>query len=102
MPLRWCALAAVLLLGARSAGAVVVLEWYVGSRPANASAMLAPLLAELEVQGMVARPEAVRAQLRDRSRPGIADASITLTALIERINEATKPSSPIRREAARR
>ncbi len=69
---------------------MVVLEAHVGPRPPDASATLAPLLAELEALGMVARPAAVRARIRDRRRPGIVDSSITLTGLIERIDEATK------------
>ena len=46
--LRWCALLAVFVLGARSASAAVVIESYVGPRPEHASEMLAPLIAELE------------------------------------------------------
>ncbi|HWO22239.1 MAG TPA: hypothetical protein VNO30_25950 [Kofleriaceae bacterium] len=91
---RWCvrvaALVAALLLTARSADAVVVLEAHVGPRPANASATLAPLLAELEAMGMVARPEAVRARIRDPRRPGIVAPALTLASLIARIDEATQ------------
>jgi hypothetical protein len=88
--LRWCVLAAALLLGAPSAGAVVVIEAYVGPRPPDAAATLAPLLAELEAQGMVARPEAVRARIRGGARLGLVNPSLTLTELIQRIAEATK------------
>jgi hypothetical protein len=90
-PLRWCALAVVLMVGVRSADAVVVLEAYVGPRPGKASATLEPLFAELEAQGITARPNSVRTRLRDaRTRAGIVNPSITLTELIKRINDATK------------
>jgi hypothetical protein len=81
----------VLLVGARSADAAVVLEAYVGPRPSNASATLEPLFAELEARGITARPKSVRTRVRDaRTRPGIVDPAITLPELIQRINDATK------------
>jgi tetratricopeptide (TPR) repeat protein len=90
LSLRWCALVTALLMRARSADAVVVLESHVGARPAQASTTLAPLLAELETMGIVARPQAVRARLRDPRRPGIIAPTLTLASLIERIDEATQ------------
>lgn len=89
--LRWCVLVAALLVRARSAGAEIALESYVGSRPKDASITLAPLLAELEAQGIAARPETIRARARNRTaRPGIVDPAVTLTGLTERIGKATE------------
>lgn len=84
-------LVAALALGPRSAEAVVLLEVYVGPRPANASAVLAPLYAALEVQGMVVRPHAVRSLAREGStRSAITDPSLSPASLVDRITRATE------------
>src|SRR5262245_11616527 len=88
--LGWCAILAVLVIDARSADAVVVLESYVGSRPENATEVLAPLFAELEALGISARPAAVQAKARNgMARPGIVDPAVALAVLAERIGKAT-------------
>jgi hypothetical protein len=51
-----------------------VIESYVGQRPANASAIMAPLLDELEARGFAARPASVLPWLGGRApRPGVLD-----------------------------
>jgi tetratricopeptide (TPR) repeat protein len=88
--MRWCALLAAFVLGARSAGAAVVIESYVGPRPGHASEMIGPLIAELEALGVTARPAAVYARAREQRRaPGVSNPAITLPGLIEQINKAT-------------
>jgi hypothetical protein len=47
----------------RAARPIIVLESYVGHRPENASVILEPLLAELEVRGFAARPASILPQL---------------------------------------
>jgi hypothetical protein len=89
--LRWCALVAAFLVGARSASAQIVLESYVGPRPKDASVTLAPLLAELEAHGIAALPETVRARARARAaRPGIINPAVTMAGLTEQIGKATE------------
>lgn len=85
------ALVAALALSPRSAEAVVLLEAYVGPRPANASTVLAPLYAALEVQGMVVQPHAVRALAREgATRSAITDPSLSPASLVDRVTRATE------------
>jgi hypothetical protein len=53
---------------------ILVLESYVGQRPANANAVLAPLLDELEQRGFATRPASVLELVGgDAPRPGVLD-----------------------------
>lgn len=63
---------------ARGDHPIVVLESYVGARPGNADALLAPLRDELEQRGFAARPAAVVELAGDRApRPGVLDPGTT-------------------------
>jgi len=63
---------------------VVVLESYVGQRPANADAILAPLLDDLERRGFAARPASVLERVGGRApRPGVLDPDTTAAAITQ-------------------
>ena len=69
---------------ARAARPVIVLESYVGERPATAAADLAPLLDELEARGFVTRPASVLALVGGRApRPGALDKDRTAAELTQ-------------------
>jgi hypothetical protein len=84
-------LAAVVLLSlaaprraARADGlrSTIVVESYVGVRPANAERIMAPLRAELEARGFVADPTVLAMRLETSvARPGLVDESLTKNAL---------------------
>jgi hypothetical protein len=62
---------------------ILVLESYVGQRPANAEAVMAPLLDELEQRGFATRPAAVRELAGGGApRPGVLDRDTTTAAEI--------------------
>jgi hypothetical protein len=62
----------------------IVLESYVGHRPANASAIMAPLLDELEARGFAARPASVLPWLGGRApRPGALDQDRTAAEITQ-------------------
>jgi hypothetical protein len=92
LPWRWLAAGLLALASAWSPAAaqraaegsghaaqpVVVLESHVGQRPANADALLAPLLDELDRLGFAARPAAVLGIVGRRApRPGVLDPGTT-------------------------
>src|SRR5262245_36457544 len=63
---------------------IIVLESYVGQRPANADAMMAPLLDELEQRGFAARPASVLEQAGRRApRPGVLDTGTTAAEITQ-------------------
>jgi hypothetical protein len=65
----------------------IVLESYVGQRPANASALMEPLLDELEARGFAARPAQVLRWIGGRApRPGALDRDRTAA-------EITRPAA---------
>lgn len=79
----------VLVGAARGAAAqtTLLIESYVGERPADADRVLAPLRARLERGGVAARAAAVIASLGHRlPLPGTTDPALTATALAERID----------------
>jgi hypothetical protein len=95
-PLRRCVGAGVLALAGAVAvpvarGAPVraprpiwVLEAHVGERPADAAALLAPLLGELEARGFAVGPAAVTARLGGRApRPGLLDPGRTAAEIAQ-------------------
>jgi hypothetical protein len=69
---------------ARGDHPIVVLESYVGQRPANADALLAPLRDELEQRGFAARPAAVVELAGDHApRPGVLDPGTTAAEITQ-------------------
>jgi hypothetical protein len=63
---------------------IIVLESHVGGRPANADAVMAPLLDELDRRGFAARPAAVLALVGRRApRPGVVDAGTTAAEITQ-------------------
>ena len=75
------------LVGASAPAAarpIIVLESHVGQRPANADAVMAPLLDELDRRGFAARPAAVLALVGRRApRPGVLDAGTTAAEITQ-------------------
>jgi hypothetical protein len=70
--------------GVRLDHPVLVLESYVGARPANADAVMAPLLDELEQRGFATRPASI-AELAGGSapRPGVLDPGTTAAEITQ-------------------
>jgi hypothetical protein len=69
---------------ARQGRPIVVLESHVGQRLANADAILAPLLDELEQRGFAARPASILDQVGGRApRPGVLDPGTTAAAITQ-------------------
>ena len=63
---------------------ILVLESYVGQRPANADAVLAPLLDELEQRGFAARPASVLELVGGGApRPGVLDKDTTAAEITQ-------------------
>lgn len=63
---------------------IVVLESYVGARPADAGAIMAPLLDELDARGFAADPQAVVARIGGRApRPGALDLGLTAAEIAQ-------------------
>jgi len=72
---------AALLAAARP---IIVLESYVGQRPANAGLIMEPLLDELEVRGFAVRPASVIPRLGGRApRPGVIDRGKTAAEIMQ-------------------
>lgn len=62
----------------------IVLESYVGQRPANAGAIMEPLLDELEARGFAARPASVLQWIGSRApRPGALDKDQTAAEITQ-------------------
>ena len=60
----------------------IVVESYVGARPAAAEKIMTPLRAQLQERGYVADPTVLAMRLEDRAaRPGLVDESLTINAL---------------------
>lgn len=71
-------------LGPRRERPTIVLESYVGQRPANANAIMAPLLDELEQRGFAAHPASVLARVGGGApRPGVLDAGTTAAEITQ-------------------
>ncbi|HEX3759812.1 MAG TPA: hypothetical protein VHW23_13955 [Kofleriaceae bacterium] len=70
--------------GVRLEHPILVLESYVGQRPANADAIMAPLLDELEQRGFATRPASI-AELAGGSapRPGVLDTGTTAAEITQ-------------------
>ena len=65
---------------------IFVLEAHVGERPSAVSAILGPVLDELEQRGFVARPGSVVKQLGGRApRPGILDGGKTAAEIAQQV-----------------
>ena len=63
---------------------IIVLESYVGQRPANANAIMAPLLDELEQHGFAAHPASVLELVGGRApRPGVLDKDTTAAEITQ-------------------
>jgi hypothetical protein len=70
--------------GVRLDHPILVLESYVGQRPANADAVLAPLLDELEQRGFATRPASVLELVGGSApRPGVLDRDTTAAEITQ-------------------
>jgi tetratricopeptide (TPR) repeat protein len=83
---------AVLCCGVtRFASAGIVFEVHIGGRPPEANQVLQPLLDELERRGMTALPASVHARLGDHLiRSGIADPTLNIVTVINRVDTARR------------
>lgn len=71
--------------GVRLDHPILVLESYVGPRPASADAVMAPLLDELEQRGFATRPASILELVgSDAPRPGVLDADTTAAEITQR------------------
>jgi hypothetical protein len=71
--------------GVRLDHPILVLESYVGQRPANADAVMAPLLDELEQRGFATRPASILELAGGGApRPGVLDADTTAAEITQR------------------
>lgn len=71
--------------GVRLDHPILVLESYVGQRPASADAVMAPLLDELEQRGFAARPASILELAGGAApRPGVLDADTTAAEITQR------------------
>jgi hypothetical protein len=70
--------------GSHAPRSIIVLESYVGQRPADAEAIMEPLLDELDARGFVARPASVLERVGGRApRPGTLDQSRTAAEITQ-------------------
>ncbi|HEX3476416.1 MAG TPA: hypothetical protein VHT91_15435 [Kofleriaceae bacterium] len=71
--------------GVRLDHPILVLESYVGQRPASADAVMAPLLDELEQRGFATRPASILELVgRGAPRPGVLDSDTTAAEITQR------------------
>jgi len=71
--------------GVRLDHPILVLESYVGQRPANADAVMAPLLDELEQRGFATRPASILELAGGAApRPGVLDADTSSAEITQR------------------
>jgi hypothetical protein len=80
---------------------ILVLEAYVGRRPANLDRFMSPLRDQLERHGFAARPETISKLFGSRiPRPGILDHEVTTAHILELVNTGYEAFSRARFDEA--